>query len=264
MAEGTVTVEDGRLWYERAGEGFPVVLLHPSLWDSRIWDAQFADFAQHHDTIRYDARGFGRSDRPEHPYSDLRDLRALLGELDVSKCALVGCASGAQLSIDFALAYPDVAEAIVPVSPGVSGYGWRDPGFDVLIDEVSGAVQAGDLDGAVEMELAVWVPLTSADEATGPWIRQIARENAHVLGADDDLLEPVASAVDRLGEVRAATLVIVGDRDIEEIHTIAELVTQSIPGARKRVIADADALVNVRRADRFNRVVLDFLAFRGN
>jgi 3-oxoadipate enol-lactonase len=264
MAEGTVTVEDAQLWYERAGEGFPVVLLHPSLWDSRIWDPQFREFAQHHDTIRYDARGFGRSDRPARPYSDLRDLRALLGELGVTRCAVVGCASGAQLAIDFALAYPDIAEAIVPVSPGVSGYGWRDPGFDVLIDEVSGAVRAGDLDKAVEMELAVWVPLTSTDEATGPRVWEIARENAHVLGMDDDYLEPMPSAVERLGDVRAATLVIVGDRDIAEIHAIAELVTQSIPGARKRVIADADALVNVRRADRFNRVVLDFLAFRGS
>jgi 3-oxoadipate enol-lactonase len=264
MAEGTVTVEDGRLWYERAGEGFPVVLLHPSLWDARIWDPQFAEFAQHHDTIRYDARGFGRSDRPDRPYSDLRDLQALLGEFGIAKCALVGCASGAQLAIDFAIAHPDVADAIVPVSPGVSGYAWRDPGFDVLIDEVSGAVQAGDLDRAVDMELAVWVPLTSGDEATGPRVREIARENAHVLGMEDDFLEAVPSAVERLGDVRAATLVIVGDRDIEEIHAIAEMVTQSIPGARKRVIADADALVNVRRADRFNRVVLDFLAFRGS
>lgn len=263
MAEGTVQVDGAQLWYERAGEGFPIVLLHPSLWDSRIWDQQFEEFSRHHDTIRYDARGFGRSDRPERPYSDLRDLRTLLGDLGVERCALVGCASGAQLAIDFTLAYPEVAEAMVPVSPGVSGYRWKDPGFDVLIDEVASAVQAGDLDRAIDMELAVWVPLTSGDETSGSRVRQIARENAHVLGMDEDLLEPVPSAVERLGDVRAATLVIVGDRDIAEIHAIAELVTQSIQGARKRVIADADALVNVSRADRFNRVVLDFLAFRG-
>src|SRR5918999_331117 len=203
MGEGTIEVEGARLWYERAGEGFPIVLLHPSLWDSRIWDPQFQEFAQHHDTIRYDARGFGRSDRPERAYSDLRDLRALIGELGISKCALVGCASGAQLAIDFALEYPDVADAIVPVSPGVSGDGWRDPGFDVLIDEVASAVQAGDLDRAIDMELAVWVPLSSADETTGARVRQIARENAHILGMDDDLLEPVPSADGRGRQVCA-------------------------------------------------------------
>ena len=41
MTEGRVDVGGGRLWYERDGEGFPVVLLHPGLWDSRIWDEQF-------------------------------------------------------------------------------------------------------------------------------------------------------------------------------------------------------------------------------
>lgn len=262
MAEGTVGVEEGRLWYERQGEGFPVVLLHPSLWDSRIWDDQFEELSRHHDVVRYDARGFGRSDRPERPYSDLRDLRSLLGELGIPRCALVGCASGAQLAIDFALEHPDVADAIVPVSPGVSGYRWKDPGFDLLLEEVSGAVRAGDLERAIDMELAVWVPLTSGDPATGSRVREIARDNAHVLGIDEDLLEPVPSAVDRLGEIRAATLVIVGDRDIAEIHRIADLLNASIPGARKRVIADADALVNVRKPERFNRLVLDFLAFR--
>ena len=74
MVEGYVPVEGGRLWYERAGEGFPVVLIHPGLWDSRIWDGQFDDFALQHDVIRYDTRGYGRSDLPYGPYSDLRDL----------------------------------------------------------------------------------------------------------------------------------------------------------------------------------------------
>ena len=62
--QGYVEIEGGRLYYERAGEGFPVVLIHPSLWDSRIWDPQFEEFAQHHDVVRYDVRGYGRSDLP--------------------------------------------------------------------------------------------------------------------------------------------------------------------------------------------------------
>jgi hypothetical protein len=56
--------------------------------------------------------------------------------------------------------------------------------------------------------------------------------------------------------------VVVGDEDLSETHAIADLLIGSIPGAQKRVIADADQLVNVRRAERFNQVVLDFLAFR--
>jgi 3-oxoadipate enol-lactonase len=262
VVEGWVRVEGGSLWYERAGEGFPVVLIHPGLWDSRIWDDQFSAFAEQHDVVRYDLRGYGRSDLPERSYSDVRDLRYLLGEIRVDRCAVVGCGSGGQLAIDFALAHPDVVEAIVPVGPGLSGYRWRDPGLDVLVREVDRAVRSGDLARAMEIELAVWAPLSTALGPGDGRARAIAMDNAEVLRMDDTLLETPPSALSRLGEIQAATLVVVGDHDLAEIHAIADLLIELVPGASKRVIANADQLVNVARPDRFNRVVLDFLSFR--
>ena len=258
--EGYARVRDGSLWCERAGEGFPVVLLHPGLWDSRIWDAQFEEFARQHDVVRYDVRGSGRSLPADRPYSDLDDLRSLLGELDIGRCALVGCGSGAQLALDFSLAYPSVVDAIVVVSPGISGYRWNDAGLEMLSAEVGAAVRAGDLERAMAVELAVWAPVTAgAADATA---RRIAMDNLDVLRVDDALIEAAPSAVARLGDVDAATLVIVGDHDLHEVHDIADLLVASIPGASKRVIANADQLVNVARPDRFNRLVLDFLSFR--
>lgn len=262
MVEGYVPVEGGRLWYERAGEGFPVVLIHPGLWDSRIWDGQFDDFAQQHDVIRYDLRGYGRSDLPYGPYSDLRDLVRLLEELEVPRCALVGCATGAQLAIDFALAFPEVADAIVAVSPTVSGYAWEDRGLGVLMDEVARAVREGDLTAAIELELAVWAPVSAEDPSTNGHVRTIAMDNAHVLERGDTLLETGPPALPNLGGLQAATMIVVGDRDLAETHAIADLLAGAVPGAMKRVIADADQLVHVGKAERFNRLVLDFLSFR--
>ena len=58
-----------------AGEGTPVALLHPGLWDSRTWDDQWDAFAARHRVLRYDLRGYGRSDRPSgQSYSHVRDL----------------------------------------------------------------------------------------------------------------------------------------------------------------------------------------------
>ncbi len=258
---GYVWVEEGRLYYERAGQGFPVVLIHPGLWDSRIWDPQFEEFAQHHDVVRYDVRGYGRSDKPSRPYSDVRDLRYMLGELDVERAALVGASVGGQLAIDFALAYPEVAEAVVAVGSALTGYRWNDEGLDALAAEVDRAVREGELERAIDIELAVWAPMRT-DPQTDAWLRQIALENAHIFRVDDGLLETPPSAVARLGDVRAVTLVIVGDRDVGEIHAIADLLAEAIPGASKRIIADADHVVNVRKPEKFNRLVLDFLSFR--
>jgi pimeloyl-ACP methyl ester carboxylesterase len=229
---GYVEVEGGRLYYERAGEGFPVVLIHPNLWDSRIWDPQFEEFARYHDVLRYDIRGYGRSDLPHQPYSDLRDLLYVIGELGIGRCALVGCALGAQLAIDLAIAQPEIVDAIVAVSPGITGYAWMDDGVQMLVEEVTRSLRAG------------------------------AMENAHVLRLDDGLAEMPPSAVPHLGEIRAATMIVIGDRDLGEIHHIADELTDRIPGASKRVIAEADHLVNVRKPEKFNRLVLDFLSFR--
>jgi len=258
VTEGWIDVGGGRLWYERGGEGFPVVLLHPGLWDSRIWDEQFEEFSRHHDTIRYDLRGSGRSDPPTGRYSDLRDLRSLLDDLHVDRFAVVGCGSGGSLAVDAALAFPGSIDAIVPIAPGLSGYEWRDAGLEALAQEVGVAVRAGELRRAMEIELAVWAPLSAADAQ----VHEIAMDNTAVLVTEDPHAESPPSAVARLVDIEAATLVVVGDRDLAEVHAIADLIARSIPGAQKRVVADADQLVNVRKPEKFNRLVLDFLAFR--
>jgi pimeloyl-ACP methyl ester carboxylesterase len=122
-------------------------------------------------------------------------------------------------------------------------------------------VATGDLERAMEIELAVWAPLDSGRD-TEAWIRGIAMENTHIFRVSDALVETPSPALPRLGELEAATLVVVGDRDVEEIHRIAEVLVGGVSGAHKREIHDGDLLVMVRQPEVFNRVVLDFLSFR--
>ena len=254
-------VEGGRLYVERAGEGFPVILVHAGVWDLRIWDAQFEAFAEHHDVVRYDLRGYGRSDMPTQPYSDVDDLRSLVGELGIERCALVGCSMGAQIAVNLAVEHPDLADALVLVSPGLSGYRWRDPRIDALAAEVEAAVSAADPARAMEAELGMWAPLDPGSETTRR-IRQVAMDNTRIFDIPESLPQPLPSVVGRLGEIAAATLLVVGEKDLDEIHDIADLLMERVPGALKREIHDADHLVMVRRPEVFNRVALDFLSFR--
>lgn len=260
MNDGFAELEQGRLWYERAGDGFPVVFVHSGLMDARMWEPQFEVFAARHEVVRYDRRGFGRSDAATGPFSDMQDLRDLLGALEIRRCALVGCADGAGLAFDLALEVPEAIEAVVAASPRVSGYRWRDPGSDALADQVARTVRAGDPAGAIELQLAVWAPVTSRAD---PGVRTVALENAAAQRIDPAWREPAPPAVDRLDQLRAAALLIVGEEDIAEVGDIADLVAERVPGASKRVIAEADQLVNVSKPERFNRLALDFLAFAG-
>jgi pimeloyl-ACP methyl ester carboxylesterase len=66
-------------------------------------------------------------------------------------------------------------------------------------------------------------------------------------------------AIGRLGEIKAPTLVIVGDHDLPDILKTADLLVSTISGARKAVIHDAAHLPNLEHPDKFNRLVLDFL-----
>lgn len=115
---------DGRLWYESVGDGPPLVFVHDGLADAAAWDAQVADLARDHRVVRYDRRGYGRSDPPEAPYSNLADLHALVEHMGIEAGVFVGSSSGGGLVLDYALEHPERVTALVLVGPVVRGFGY--------------------------------------------------------------------------------------------------------------------------------------------
>jgi pimeloyl-ACP methyl ester carboxylesterase len=118
---------DVRLYFEEAGRGFPLVMLHPASGDLRLWDEQFLTFAREYRTLRYDLRGFGRSDTGSGYYAHARDLRHLLQALEIERAFILGCALGASSAIDFAIEYPDAAAGLVLVNPALAGFSYETP-----------------------------------------------------------------------------------------------------------------------------------------
>src|SRR3982750_1961267 len=100
----------GRLWYETKGQGSPIVFLHDGLVSSVGWDGPFDSLADSFGVVRYDRRGFGRSEPPKGPYSDVDDLQAILETLRIGRATLVGCSNGSRLAGDYTLAHPDRVE----------------------------------------------------------------------------------------------------------------------------------------------------------
>ncbi len=255
---GFASVDGGRLWYEVAGEGAPVVLLHGGLWDARMWDDQFESLAERCHVVRYDLRGYGRSDRPEAEYSHSDDLAGLLTFLKIKRAALIGLSMGAAVAVDFALEHPDRVDALVLASPGLGGYEFsKDLGR--RYKKAEAALEKGDIQRAAELELQIWAPVRSA---TGPDLRikEIAMDNAHQVALDPALRRhPDPPAVERLGEISVPTLVVSGDQDLPDVERIAELIMSRVPGARRAVMQGADHVVNMRRPADFTARVLGFL-----
>src|SRR5215208_6226011 len=99
-------LEDGQLYYETAGEGFPLVLSHAAFLDSRMFDALWEPLAQHFRVVRYDMRGYGQSSPAKEPLCRRADLGQLLKHLGVTRAHLVGCSYGGQITLDLALEQP--------------------------------------------------------------------------------------------------------------------------------------------------------------
>ena len=131
---GFADVNGARLYYEVAGSGPPLVLLHGSFLDTRMWDDQIEVLAEQCRTIRYDARGHGRSAPPSgQPYARSDDLKALLEFLEVGHASLLGLSMGGGVAVNFAVTYPKSADALILVDVGVAGFpmsaeyvGWID------------------------------------------------------------------------------------------------------------------------------------------
>jgi 3-oxoadipate enol-lactonase len=263
-----VQTEGARLYAEVSGDGPAVVFLHPGLWDSRTWDPQFASFAERYRVLRYDARGYGRSTRPEPgvPYSHVRDLVAVLADVGIERAALVGCSTGGGIEIDFALEYPQRAAALVLVAPGLSGFEGtpeEEAAWEAWSAEretaIERAVEAGDLERAQDLRLQMWAPLGTDDEA-GRRIREIAFDNMHELTMDESGEEGIdPPAAGRLGEIDMPTLVLPADHDPPWHTRICDVLLAGIPNARLVQIPGTDHVINMRRPSEFNRVVLAFL-----
>lgn len=262
---GWLDVSDGgRLYYEIAGTGQPLVLAHAGIADLRMWDEQFDVFAQHYRVIRYDMRGYGRSELGTGTFLHRDDLNALLDHVGADRAYLVGCSHGGEVVIDFTLEHPERVAALIPVASSLSGFEMQgEPPPQIL--EMMPAFESGDLERVIELQCQLFVdgPFRTPEQGN-PAVRTRMREmtliqlrNNAFLHGDQPPLEP--PAVRRLNEIHAPTLVIVGDYDNPEIVRTADTIAAGIPGAQKVVIHEAAHLPNMEKPAEFNAAVLDFL-----
>jgi 3-oxoadipate enol-lactonase len=258
-----VELNGARIHYQRAGSGIPVIFLHAGVADERMWDPQAAAFAAHFDVIRPDRRGFGKSDLPAQRWSPIADLLALIDALALKPAHLVGCSAGGRLAIDFALDHPERVSKLVLVGTGLSGARFGEKYAD-LWAEVQAADAAHDLARINEAEMKLWLagPRRSI-ERIDPRLRELFLDmNGTSLkndfdSAPEENLDP--PAIERLEELSAPVLLVVGDEDVPPIFETTDLLMQRLNGARKAVIHDAAHLPNIEHPEEFNRIVLDFL-----
>jgi 3-oxoadipate enol-lactonase len=243
------------LWYDETGEGPPLVLLHEGVVDSRIWARVLPLLAERHRVIRYDQRGFGRSPRPDGPYSLVDDLVAVLDAVGVERGALAGASRGGNISLATAVERPGRISALILLGSALPGaqldVGWTPE----QIARWERAEADNDWPAMAELDMEVWAPM-GAD----PELRAMFVENAVWSNSEDPATdEPVA---ERVGGITPPTLVITGGRDVRGINEIGDRLAREIPDARPAVIEEADHMIPWRAPEELSQLMLDFLSGR--
>jgi pimeloyl-ACP methyl ester carboxylesterase len=270
---GSATINGAEIAYEIAGDGPALTLIHAGITDMRMWDAQFAVFAREFRVLRYDLRGYGQSTLPDAPFTMRADLRALLDHCGIDRTHLIGVSMGGSIAIDCAIDYPERIASLIPVAAGINGQ----QGEPVLTDhwrelerQADEARERGDLDALNELELRLWIDgegrtAGPIDPAIRERVRELnawalRRESEPTTAAPTNRLAP--PAIERLGEIAAPTLVIVGACDEAQTVLNADILATQIPDARKVVLPEVAHLPPMEVPEEFNRLVLEFLRGR--
>lgn len=266
MESGFAPVDGGRLYYEVNGSGHPLVLIHAGFLDLRMWDEQFELFSQQYRVIRYDVRGYGKSDWPNASFSDYKDLHNLLLHLKVRTAHILGVSNGGRIALDFAAECPHMVDSLVLVGTGVKGRQVSGPEeekawdeFDAQMKPQEEAIKDNRLAEAAEMDVNVWASAQTPDSRKR--LLEIALENSRVQedGPGKLQVSPQPPAYNRLREIRVPTLIMIGDRDVRGMHYVSDDVHSKIQGSKKLVVPGADHIINMSRPNEFNKAVLEFL-----
>lgn len=264
---GHIELEDGKIYYETAGDGFPLVLSHAAFLDSHMFDAIWEPLARQFRVICYDMRGFGKSSPVNGPVSRQADLEQLLKHLDITRCHLVGCSYGGEIALDLALENPDKVASLTLVAGTPSGFELKGEPPRYML-EMFDAMKRGDIDRANELQIRIWLDGESREPGqVDPGLRKKALEMNRIpveqstyFLADSQPLNPLdPPAVSRLENVSCPTLIVVGSLDHPEVLRAADEMADRIPNARKVIFEGSGHVPSYEQPDNFVRQLLEFL-----
>jgi pimeloyl-ACP methyl ester carboxylesterase len=268
--KGFIDLGDAQLYYEEAGHGAPLVLLHGHSFDCRMWNPQLAELAQHYRVIRYDMRGYGRSSLPVEGQEFLHanDLYRLLQALHIARAHLVGLSLGGFVAVDFMALHPEATRSVVSCSGSI----YPRPGPDQPITEAEIArrrteiaqLQATGLESYKEKWLASLLQASGPQQANAAaLLRRMVRDWSmwQPLHVEPRVLLGT-SLVPRLRAhpVRVPLLLLAGERESAARRRDNDTLQALVPGAQTAVLPHAGHVANLDNPAAFTRAVLQFLA----
>jgi 3-oxoadipate enol-lactonase len=258
-----ITINSIDLYYELSGpEGAPVLVLSNGIMmGTASWAYQKAVLERHLQILLYDCRGMWQSDHPEGPYSmqmHADDLAGLLDGLGIDQAHIAGISYGAEISMVFALAYPQKTKSLVVID-GVSEI------HPLLRAQTYPWLMAAERDDP-ELLLKTSYHMNFAEE----WIKanqafidaSVERYAQLDLKALTWLMKAFyeLDITDQLSNINAPTLVIAGEEDLIKGREYAKIIADQISSSELVIIPGSGHALCLEKPAILNTLLLGFVS----
>lgn len=227
------------LYFERAGDGHPLLFISGTGGDLRVQPNVFASpLARAFDLLAYDQRGLGRSDKPDVPYSMAQyadDAAALLDHVGWDQALVIGVSFGGMVAQELALRHPGKVKRLVLACTSPGGAGGASFPFHE-IEHLKGEARARHMIPISDVRRdAAWAAAHPADyeklvelSSADPF----ADEPGRAAGAHRQLEARAAHDTwDRLPQITCPVLIAAGRYDGIALPETQEKMARRIPGA---------------------------------
>jgi pimeloyl-ACP methyl ester carboxylesterase len=245
-----VDVGGAKIWYEECGDdsgGANVVLLHDGLVHSVTWDAVWVPLCAKYHVVRYDRRGYGRSESAATVFDPVEDLNKVMRQVHMERGIIVGCSSGGGLALDFAVAHPEMVTGLFLIGPVVHGVASSDY-FDTRNAKNSAPMDHGDLKGAAKNWSEDRFIIGGNDPPSRKKVYDalVASPQDLKVGGEFEI-RPSPPTSHRLSEIRVATLALAGEYDIADVFAYCGAIEAAVPLGSFEVVKDAGHLIQIQR-----------------
>jgi 3-oxoadipate enol-lactonase len=257
---GRLEVPGSKIYYEECGSGpAAVVLLHDGLLHSVTWDGMWKPLCAKYHAVRYDRRGYGRSEAPKTPFAPTEDLFALMTHLRIERAVIVGNSSGGALAIDFALAHPEMVEGLFLIGPVVDGMDVS-TAFVERGEKNMAPLKNGDAKAAAENWSKDRFVIGEGHDASRKRLYEVLADNPQNLRYTGEFeIHNSRPSNSRLAEIHVPTSIVVGEFDIPDVHAHAGAIEAGIPGAERDIIINAGHLVQLEQPDVLMEKMVPFI-----